>query len=50
MARLWCPRDDNDNREKDIEKDTEKDIDRKAMSEEMQTAVLYVDQYLSQNG
>ena len=49
-ARLWRPRDDNDNREKDIEKDTEKDIDRKAISEEMQMAVLNAHQYMSQNG
>ena len=49
-ARLWRPRDDNDNREKDTEKDTEKDIDRKAISEEMQMAVLNAHQYMSQNG
>lgn len=49
-ARLWRPRDDNDNREKDIEKDTEKDIDRKAISDEMQMAALNAHQYMSQNG
>ena len=49
-ARLLRPRDNNANTEKDIEKDTEKDIDRKAISEEMQMAVLNVYQYLCQNG
>ena len=49
-ARLWCPWDNNDNTEKDIEEDTEKEIDRKAISEEMQMAVLNVHQYLSENG
>ena len=49
-ARLWRPRDNNANTEKDIEKDTEKDTDRKAISEEMQMVVLNVYQYLCQNG
>ena len=49
-ARLLRPRDNNANTEKDIEKDAEKDIDRKAISEEMQMAVLNVYQYLCQNG
>ena len=46
-ARLWRPWDNNDNTEKVIEKDTEKHIDRKAISEEMQMAVLHVHQYLT---
>ena len=42
--------DDSDNTEKGIEKYTEKDIDGKAISEEMQMAVLNIHQHLSQNG
>ena len=49
-ARLWRPWDDNDNTEKDIEKGKEKDTDGKAISEEMQIALLNIHQYLSQNG
>ena len=43
-TRLWHPWDVNDNTEKDIEKI----YNRKAISEEMQMAVLNVYQYLSQ--
>ena len=39
-ARLWRPWDENDNIKKEFEKDTEKDVNKTAISEEMQMAIL----------
>ena len=39
-ARLWRPWYDNDNIKKEFEKDTEKDINKTAISEETQMAIL----------
>ena len=39
-ARLWRPWDENDNIKKEFEKDTDKDINKTAISEEMQMAIL----------